>query len=323
MSNMYDMRTVHMQKPRIQVDFVATTNPTKMNIIVSIIPAIVRNVMDFTLLMAGISLNACLSLFIVLNSTMHTSTNCYIVGLVLSNFVILLEPLERVLSWIFGIHLEMNLDYVFLMSFSTSVLTIILLNIETYVVVCQKRSHLLKPLLKISTAVKGILFIWAMCLMATAIELHLYDHFVKEITYDIYVSSTIMFVIFPCFIFVLLDYFILYDLIMLKSKTGMWSSKDMERFIFLVGVNIGFFLTMVPYRIARALTLATQSYNINMAIEITYMMIKMYPTILPIICFVTLKEFQVPRERRKITKNQETGEAEQTLIQTSDSRNAN
>ncbi|KYM95244.1 Protein real-time [Cyphomyrmex costatus] len=233
MSNMYDMRTVHMQKPRIQVDFVATTNPTKMNIIVSIIPAIVRNVMDFTLLMAGISLNACLSLFIVLNSTMHTSTNCYIVGLVLSNFVILLEPLERVLSWIFGIHLEMNLDYVFLMSFSTSVLTIILLNIETYVVVCQKRSHLLKPLLKISTAVKGILFIWAMCLMATAIELHLYDHFVKEITYDIYVSSTIMFVIFPCFIFVLLDYFILYDLIMLKSKTGMWSSKDMERFIFL------------------------------------------------------------------------------------------
>ncbi|KYN12773.1 hypothetical protein ALC57_15051 [Trachymyrmex cornetzi] len=291
MSNIYDMRTVHMQNPfsRIQVDFITTTNPTKMNIIIPVIPATVRNIMDFTLLVAGISLNAFLGLFILLNSTMHTSTNCYIVGLVLSNFVILLEPLEQVLNWIFDIHLEMNLDYVFLMSFVTSNLTIILLNIETYVVICQKNSPLLKPLLKISTAIKGIMFIWAMCIMATAIELHLYDHFVKEIMYDIYVSSTIMFMIFPCFIFILLNCFILYDLILLKSKTETWLSKDMKRFIFPVGIYTGFFVTMVPYRIARAITLITQSHYNNMAIEITYTMVKMFPTILPIICFVIWK----------------------------------
>ncbi|KYN33041.1 hypothetical protein ALC56_12675 [Trachymyrmex septentrionalis] len=266
-----------------------TTNPTKMNIIIPIIPATVRNIMDFTLLVVGISLNAFLGLFIVLNSTMHTSTNCYIVGLVLSNFVILLEPLEQVLNWIFDIRLEMNLDYVFFMSFVTSNLTIILLNIETYVVICQKNSPLLKPLLKISTAIKGILFIWAICTMATAIELHLYDHFVKEIMYDIYVSSTIMFLIFPCFIFILLNYFILHDLILLKSQTETLS-KDMKRFISLVGIYTGFFVTMVPYRIARAITLITQSHSNNMAIEITYTMVKMYPTILPIICFIIWKE---------------------------------
>ncbi|XP_018311278.1 uncharacterized protein [Mycetomoellerius zeteki] len=232
---MYDMRTVHIQNsfPRIQVDLITTTNPTKMNIIIPIIPATVRNIMDFTLLMAGISLNTFLGLFIVLNSTMHTSTNCYIMSLILSNFVILLEPLERVLNWIFDINLEMNLDYVFLMSYATSNLTIILLNIETYVIVYQKNSPLLKSLLKISTAIKGILFVWTMCIMATAIELHLYDHFVKEIMYDIYVSSTIMFIIFPCFIIVLLNYFILHDLTLLKSRTETWLSKDMKRFIFL------------------------------------------------------------------------------------------
>ncbi|XP_011690818.1 PREDICTED: blue-sensitive opsin P467-like [Wasmannia auropunctata] len=306
MSKIYDMSAVHTQNPcnifSLKTDLITSTSPTKMNIIIPIIPASVRNIMDFTLVVAGISLNAFLGLFIVLNSTMHTSTNCYIVSLVLSNFVILLEPLERVFHWIFDIHLEMNLDYIFLVSFATSILTIILLNIEAYVVICQKNSPLRKLLLKNSTAIKGILFIWTMCIMASAIELNLYDHFVKEIMYDIYVSSTVMFLLFPCLIFVLLDYFIIYDLKRSKSITGTWPSKDVKRFIFLVGVNIGFFLTVAPYRIVRAIALITQTYYNNMAIEITYTMVKMYPIILPIIYFIISKEFrQLSRDKTAVS----------------------
>lgn len=216
-----------------QMDLIVTTNPTKMNSITPIIPGLVRNIMDFTLLVAGASLNALLGLIIVSNSSMYTSANCYIMNLALSNLTILLEPLQQVLHWIFHINLMMNLDYIFLVSFGTSILTIIILNIEAYVAVCQKNWPIRKSLVKISTAIKGILFIWIMCIMVTAMELNLYDHYEEEIVYDIYVSSTVMFLIFPCFIFIMLDGFILYELIISKLIIGTWPSKDIECFVLL------------------------------------------------------------------------------------------
>ncbi|KAL6258081.1 hypothetical protein P5V15_009997 [Pogonomyrmex californicus] len=271
-----------------QTEDTVTTSFTKMNIITPVISKPARNIMDLIMLVTGASLNVFLGLSITLNSIMHTSSNCYVMSLMFSNFVVLLEPLKQVFDWIFDIHLEMNLDYVFMMSFSTSILIIILLNVETYVVICQKNSPLRNTLLKISTAIKGVSFIWILCIMLIAMELHLYDHFQKEIMHDIYISSSVMFLIFPSFILILLNYFTLYDLIISKSIIGAWPSEDIKRFIFLVGVNVGFFLTMVPYRIVRIIIFITQSYN-DMAIEITYIMIKMHPTILPIICFITLK----------------------------------
>lgn len=236
MFNKHDINEIHTYLenpfPRISIDIV-TTNPTKMNIIIPIIPEPVRNIMDFTLLVAGTSLNALLGFIIASNSSMYTSANCYIISLALSNLTILLEPLQQMFRWIFDIDLMMNLDYIFLVSFGTSILTIIILNIEVYVVICQKNWHFRKSLVKISTAVKGILFIWIMCIMVTAMELNLYDHYEKEVVYDIYVSSTVMFLIFPCFIFIILDFFILYDLIISKLIIGTWPSKDIKCFVLL------------------------------------------------------------------------------------------
>lgn len=212
---------------------ISTANPTKMNIIIPIIPEPVRDIMDFTLVTAGVCLNIFLDLIIVLNSSMYTSINCYVISLGFSSLIILLEPLQQVLRWIFDINLNMNLDYIFLVTFATSILIIILLNIEMYVIICQKSSPLCKPLQKISTAVKGILFIWVMSIMMVSLELSLYEHYEKEVMHDIYVSSTIMFLIFPCFIFIMVNCFILYDLIISKSIDGTWPSKDVERFVFL------------------------------------------------------------------------------------------
>ncbi|CAL1684351.1 unnamed protein product [Lasius platythorax] len=295
MFDKHDMKIhTYLENPRIQTDPIVTTNPTKMNIIIPIIPEPVRNIMDFTLLVAGTSLNALLTLIIISNSSMYTSTNCYIVSLALSNLTILLEPLQQIIRWIFDIDLMMNLDYIFLVSFGTSILTIIILNIEAYVVICQKNWHLHKSLVKISTAIKGILFIWIMCIMVTAMELNLYDHYEKEIVHDIYVSSTVMFLIFPCFIFIMLDCFILYDLIISKLIIGTWPNKDIERFVSLVGITIGFFLTMIPYRIVRAIDLLISATSCcsDTTIEIVYTMVKMYPMILPIIYFITSEEFR-------------------------------
>lgn len=236
MFNEHSVRaSVHLEDPFLYTHThpIVTTNPTNVNVIIPIISEPTRNIMDLVLLVTGVSLNAFLGFFIVLTSMHSSSTNCYIVGLVFSSFVILLEPLERTFEWIFDIHLEMNLDYVFLMSFATSILTITLLNIDAYIVICQKNSPFRKSFLKVSTAMKGILLIWITCIMMIAMELHLYDFFEEEIMSDIYVSFTIMFLLFPYLIFIMLDYFILYEMTITKSINGMWPSKELEHFIFL------------------------------------------------------------------------------------------
>lgn len=233
----YDLEEIHRDVenslPRIPNGFSSTTNLTKMNVIVPIIPEPTREIMDFTLLVAGVSLNTLLGLVIVFNSATRTSLNCYIMSLVCSNVAILLEPLQQVLRWTFRTGLSMNLDYIFLVTFDVSALTIILLNIETYVVVCQKNSPLRAPLLKVSTAVKAVSCVWTMCITLTAMELHMYDHFEEEVMYDICMSSTVMFLIAPCFIFIMLDCFILYELILSKSTDGEWPGEDTERFVLL------------------------------------------------------------------------------------------
>lgn len=246
MFNEHDLHQIHgcMENPfpRIRLESITTTmNRTKMNNIVPIIPEPTRSIMDLTLLLTGANLNALLGLVIALNSSMYTSANCYIMSLVCSNLAILFEPLQRVLQILY-INLKMNLDYIFLVTFDASILSITIFNIETYVIMCQKNSSLRTSLLKISTAVKGTLLIWIMCIMLTAMELCMYDHFEEETIYDICVLFTIMFLIFPCIIFIMLDYFILYNLIISKSISGTWLSEDIERFLLLGKRRFNFYL---------------------------------------------------------------------------------
>jgi len=224
-------------------DSSAKLQSNEMNIIVPIIPEFTRNIIDSTLVVTSASLNTLLVLVIVLNRCLHTSTSCYIMSLVFSNVLILIEPLKQVLHWSLGVKLEVNLDYTFLISFSTSILTIILLNIKTYVIICRKDSVLRKRLLKISMAVKCILYIWVMCVMATAVELHLYIYFEEEVMYHIYGAFTVMFLVLPCFVFVMLDFFIIHNLIISKLMYDAWPTEDIERFIFLGEFELLFLFT--------------------------------------------------------------------------------
>ncbi|XP_012217778.1 pyrokinin-1 receptor-like [Linepithema humile] len=310
MFNEHDMRAIRKYVdnpfPTFRTNPISTTNPTKMNIIIPIIPEPTRDIMDFTLVVAGVCLNIFLALIVALNSSMYTSTNCYVISLASSSLIILLEPLQQVLRWISDIDLNMNLDYIFLVTFATSILIIIQLNIETYVIICQKNSPLRKPLQKVSTAAKGILFIWVMSIMVASLELSLYEHYEKEVMHDIFVSFTVMFLIFPCFIFIMVDCFILYDLIISRSIEGTWPSEDVERFVFLVGITIGFFLTMIPYRVVRAIALVTTTCCSDITIEVVYTMVKMYPMILPITCYVISKEFRQALEMTLRCQRHET-----------------
>ncbi|XP_014468579.1 PREDICTED: uncharacterized protein LOC106741282 [Dinoponera quadriceps] len=276
-----------------------TKDPTRLNIIKPIIPQPTRHIMDLVFLVAGTTSNALLVLVILVNFFMRTTTNCYIISLVCSNLIILIEPLQQMFRWMFGVYLGINLDYVFLVTFDTSVLTIVQLNIEAYVVICHRSSPLCAPLLKISTAVKGVLLIWIMCIVLTCTELHLYEHFMKEIMHDICLSSTAMFIAFPCFIFVTLECFILYDLITMRSIDGTCSSEDIERFVLLAGITVGFVLFMIPYRAARSLALVTTFCCDDSTIEVVYAMVKMYTTILPFTCYAISAKFRRALEVRR------------------------
>lgn len=236
MSREYDVKDGHVERASflpVLTNPIVTTNPTKLNVIVPIISENARQIMDVTLLTTGAVLNVLLGLAIASNSSMRTSANCYVISLAFANLAILLEPLEQTLRWAFHVDLRMNLDYVFFVTFAASIFTLILLNVEIYVTVSYKSSSVRNVLLKTSTAVKGVLIVWTTCVMVSAVELHMYDFFEKEVTHDIYMSFTVMFLIFPCLIFVLLDCFMLYDLIMSKSIDGTWPGRDIERFIFL------------------------------------------------------------------------------------------
>ncbi|XP_032676382.1 uncharacterized protein LOC116846538 [Odontomachus brunneus] len=290
----YDMEDIHkyVKEKLLHEHFNETMNPTRMNVIVPIIPKPTRDIMDLTLLAVGVSLNVLFCLVILRNSFLRTTANCYIISLMCSNLLILIEPLQQVFYWLFDVYFTMNLDYVFLLTFDSSVLTIVQLNIEAYVVICHKSSPLHAPLLKIRTAVKGILFIWIMCIVLICTELKLYEHFEQEVMYDICVSSTFMFLVFPGFIFVMLDCFILYDLITMKSIDGTWSSIDIERFILLVNITVGFILFMIPYRVVRSVTLITSFCCSDLTIEIVYTLVKIYPIILPLTCLLISAKFR-------------------------------
>lgn len=239
MMNEYDIEEIHRYveeklQDKIRVEyFNETKQSARMNIIVPIIPQPTRNIMDLTLLVMGANLNVLLSLIILRNPSMRTTANCYIISLVCSNLMILIEPLQQVLRWLFDVNLTLNLDYIFLVTFDTSMVMIVQLNIEAYVVICHRNLPLRASLLKIPTAVKGILFTWIMCIILTCLELKLYEHFEEEVVYDICASSTFMFLVLPCLIFITLDCFILYDLITMRSMDGKWSGKDVECFVLL------------------------------------------------------------------------------------------
>ncbi|KAG7213177.1 hypothetical protein KM043_002492 [Ampulex compressa] len=233
--------------PKISTDVLATTNPTKVNIFVPSIPEHSRYVADLVLLCVGILLNVLLLVFTVFNPSTHKSTACYVASLAFSNFVILLEPLQQVLRWSSQLDLQLNLDYVCLTSFDITMLTTALLNIQMYVTLCQPNWSLTRSMVKLYSGVKAVATIWTFSVVATAVDLHLYDFF-DEVMYDIYVFSTFMFLILPTAIFVILDLLILYELLILKWAEGSWRDKELNDFLTL-GEPWNLILTLTTCRL--------------------------------------------------------------------------
>nr|XP_034173752.1 uncharacterized protein LOC117601277 isoform X2 [Osmia lignaria] len=235
-----------------------TTSPTKINIIVSNIPLINARIMNLTFLSLGATMNLLIVLVILSKSSMRTSWHLYIVSMACSNMLILMEPLEEVLKWLFD--RQTPFGYV---------------------------------LVKRYTTVKAIFLVWVSCTMSIAIGLHIYDFFEGDMA-DMYVWSTFMFSVLPLIIFVVLDSLIIYELMILKAIEGSWRSNQLRHYYMLVIIGIVFFLIRAPYRIARAINFIEPKALCctDGKREVLYFMAKTFPIIFAIIYISLSTEFR-------------------------------
>ncbi|KAK1135019.1 hypothetical protein K0M31_007792 [Melipona bicolor] len=207
-------------------------SPTKINVITLSIPLFDARIINLVLLTLGTSLNFLIILTIVCKPSMRTSSNLYVVSLACSNMVILIEPLEEMLKWSLGVNMKLNMDYVCMISFDVSIITISILKFILYIGVFREQVSFGHEILKKTTTLKGILLTWSSCIISIAIGLHIYDFFEEDMA-DIYVWFTIMFISMPMLISIAIDALIIYQLHILKEIEGSWRTRELRQFVLL------------------------------------------------------------------------------------------
>ncbi|XP_078036901.1 uncharacterized protein LOC144470012 [Augochlora pura] len=269
-----------------------TTSITKINTVKSSIPASTTRIMDLTFLSLGVSLNFFIILVILTKASMRTAMNLYIASLACSNMVILIEPFQEILNWFFSVDEILNMDYVCLISFDVSVITIGVLKFLLYVNVFRHDTRLGHELCKRRTAIKGILLIWSASIIELAIGLHIYDFYEGDMA-DIYVWNTFMFLLFPFLIFTVLDCLIFYNLMVFRAIEGSWRSRELGYQIMLEIIMLAFFSIRAPYRVARAINFIWPKLSCctDSKREVLFFIAKSFPTIFSVIYMATSSEF--------------------------------
>ncbi|XP_076238928.1 uncharacterized protein LOC143182071 [Calliopsis andreniformis] len=277
----------------LYTNFTTNSNSTKINIMTSHIPLPTRRIINLLLLIGGANLNFLIILVIVFNFCMRTPMNLYIISLAYSNMVILLEPLEQILYWFFNISTELNMDYVCLVNFNVSIVTIVILKLQLYLNTFKQHETFGQPLINMLGIIKNILLIWILNIMALTIELHTFEYAAENTRY-IYIWNTFTFTSIPCILFVVIDSFSLYQLMVLKMVEGSWRTKELQQFYMLVATGITFFCIRLPYRLARAINFIapTSACCVDKTREILFFIAKTYPIVFPIIYITLSSEFR-------------------------------
>ncbi|XP_016908824.1 uncharacterized protein LOC107995681 [Apis cerana] len=265
---------------------------TKINTVVLSLPLSDARIINLVLLVLGTSLNLLIILIIVCVPSARTSKNFYIVSLACSSMIILIEPLEEILKWFFDVNMKLNMDYVCIINFDISIITIVVLKFVQYVSIFRNQISFGHVLLKKYTTVKGILLIWSSCIISLAISLHIYDYFEEDMP-DIYICITIMFITMPLIISASIDALIIYELKILKKIEGSWRMNELRHYIMLVVITIAFILIRIPYRLARAINFLEPKASCctDDKREVLYFMAKMYPFVFSLIYISLSNEF--------------------------------
>lgn len=205
-------------------------------------PSGARAIADLSIFSIGLFLNTVVLVAILANRRMHTSIGCYTISITISNFVILLNVLDDVLRDLFAIEIKLDIDFVGRVTLQTSSMTLVILALDRYIAICRRGTDWHRSTRKASTAVKGVLAVWSYATVATAMELHLYDHFRTRTIINIFCWSTAMYVLLPTIVIALLSVLIAMEIsdnreIEASKRTG----NDLENLRLFGKLAIGYF----------------------------------------------------------------------------------
>ena len=192
------------------------------------------------LLILGFVFNLFTIIVIVFNTSLHKSSSFYILSLVFSNIILLLDTLRSVLAWWYNLDMYLDIQYIINLTFKASILSLAMLTIDRYISIWS-RNCIHKSIniivLKCETAAKSVLVIWIMTCVITAMELHLYAQFAWDVPYEhnvdpvieIFLISTFIFLVLPSILILYLGTLIIYELKKLQVIEAL-RDKDVESF---------------------------------------------------------------------------------------------
>lgn len=193
---------------------------------------------NHVLLILGLTFNFLIIIVIVLNHSMHKSTSCYILSIILSNLILLLDTLRNVLTWWYNIEMLLNIPYIINLTFNGSILTLGTLTIDRYIFINKGNSLSNLMYCKISqlkTAAKAVVIIWTISSIITAMEFHLYSKFKRNEEYanevdpriQIFVIFTFIFMVMPMVLIFWLGSLLIYEMEQLRMIAGV-NKEDVE-----------------------------------------------------------------------------------------------
>lgn len=203
-----------------------------------------REIIDLIILIIGFIFNILLFVSIILRPLMRTSSGYYVLSLVISNFVLLLDVLDNVLHTWWNIKFSPDVDFIGRVTLQASIHTIAVFSLDRYVTYCRSGTVWHKEALQGTTGLKAILIVWSFASITTAQELHLYEMFRKETVINLYVFFTIMYLVLPTGIILFVGILIVIQIIENSYDTNYVSKIDEKEILGLL-CEFNFFLFLL------------------------------------------------------------------------------
>lgn len=189
-----------------------------------------EKIVELIILITGFILNVLVLLAIIVRNSMRTSTGCYLLNLVICNFIALLDILGNVVDRWFNLNFKPDVDYINRVTLLVYIFTITVFSVDRYIIFCCSKFSWRITLTEISTAAKGIFIIWSFASIFTAMEFNLYDKFQRQTVINLYIFTTIIYLIMASSIIIILNIIIIIQIIENKIDSGeeKWRMKDSD-----------------------------------------------------------------------------------------------
>ncbi|XP_046742602.1 thyrotropin-releasing hormone receptor-like [Diprion similis] len=235
----------------------------------------------------GLPLNlAVVAVIVGSNGSMRTASNCYVISILISNLIVILQILLDVLKRWFQFCFHTNGVYVAFLTLEASVLTLVIFAIERYVALCHPKSQS-SPDFGFSQGAKGVLVIWAMAATFAAMELNLRYHFLASIQGFIFLASTTMFLFLPTIVLIALGTFVLID------TTSFKNIEDNDATRVFVALAAVFYVSMAPYRMVSLVRFMAPTLCCSQTVlNASYLIVELSAAVNPILYTLVSKHFR-------------------------------